>query len=1326
MKKTVSRIATTLISLGVALIVLIAIAIGVVRELVLQADDFRPDLVELVERKSGLQFEIDSLQGSWTGLAPRFRMGGVELRTGEGQRVAYSEKIDLEILLLRSLWNLQPRFRLQLDGVQLQTRYEDGQLKIVGFTADTTSASPEEMQRLVDLLSSQPLLALSNSRIGVIGLYDTPVALRVSRIQSEAAEHRRYLRGRFSVAGPSALAFEMRGRVTGSLFQRHGISGNLYLESRNANWLPWIPTEHRKLAQAELKSLQAGGKFWLKLKRGSLDEIVSSFSASKVELSSDNDVQPPYIQQLTTRLRWRGQINDEWKLELQDMNMQTKRFDWRPNRLSLFAQQQTADTTLYRIIADDVDIEPWVNYYLGIEEKDNKVRQTLSKLRPSGKVRDLNLELVLKEDQIADYRFGFSLNGFENRPWKKWPGLHDLDLKAWGKEGMFLVKLDDDRLELNYPWLFRDHIVLHSVQGNLRLLNTDSGFQLQSDPIQARTGDVQGVTQLSLELPKDKAISPFIRLQTTLRNGDGSKASTYLPAGVLQSDLLAWLDQAIMGGHLLRGDIIAHGPIRKGTPEKRTVLLGFTANDATFRFLPDWEEPIREGEADVIIDRGAVEVHATTGRYFDQQIVQANVSLPRYHSKRTHMLTVQGETRGKAETGVNVLKQTPLSQYVGEVAQDMTLSGNLGVNLRLDAPLHKVSDETLRVRADIDVGNGTLNLLSQNVQIDDLNGQMVFDLDKGLQGENITGRVFGGDILGEITTTRQDRGQQIQVNLSGEADLALLELWQPSPFWKTVKGRLPYQFGLYIPLGEMQQQHPPYFQVQSELQGVQLDFPAPFFKAAETTKPFTLRMGLGNGTKEWQVKYDQRLSAIGQWNDQQLVKAMLRLGPGNVSLPPQNRIVVQGTLSELDDARWRDWFQRMNAREADEITVVSREPDLSLLHRLDDSAVRIERLVLGGTVLGRTDLSVKRSEQGWRCWVDNPKVKGVADLPFYMAGSPELYSQQNAPVKVDIASLVLPEDDKTDEEKKTAQQNWRPMNLSPKRLPPMDLRIQAFKLGERDLGRWDVQLKPTAQGLDLASISAQIQGVSITGAGKWNETESGNRYSIANIHLRAANAADVMRVWGATPTLSSKSAKADMQLSWSGAPFEMALSRTRGDITASLEDGVFYNVSNNAAGKLWGALNFETLLRRLQLNFDDLRESDMVYDEINARLSLNRGDIHLQNMNLDSPSIKMGASGNINMEQNTLDMGLDVTVPITRNLVLPAAVIGGVPAAATVFVVEKVLGSQFDKLTTIKYAVNGPFESPRISVKDSFSIIPKQVGEAVIGNEEKAVQGAQP
>jgi len=1327
-KKVASGVAKKILALLVTVLVLCAILIGVVRELVHQIDDFKPELVAFVNQKTGMYLSIETIKGSWTGLVPRFLVHDISLRAEAGSEPLMSAKtVDFELLLIRSVKNRQPRFRLNIDGAELHAEYKDGRFSLRGFTPDKKQ-SKEKLEEVVDFIVAQPRIAITNTELSVDGLYAQRVDLHVHQLQSEAGLQRRYLKGYVSASGPGHLSFRLTGRVSGSVFSKSGLSGNVFLDSEATDWLPWIPQQHRSFANAKVESLTGGGRFWVKLKRGALAEIVSDFTANDIKLSSSNDVQPPEIEKLSGKIRWTGRLHDEWKLELQDLNMKTRRFTWRPDRLSLFAQQQTHNSELYRISIDDVDIEPWVKYYLGIQGKDSDIYKTISKLRPSGKVRDLNLELVVEGEKILDYRFALSLAAFENRSWKNYPGFHDVDVQAWGKKGLFIFRLNDDFVELDYPHLFRDALSINKLKGNVSLEINEDGYNLQSDVIQAATPYAQGGLQLSLSLPKDKEISPFIKLQATLRNGDASQASLYLPAGILDDKLVSWLDQAIQAGHLLRGDIIAHGPLRKGTAEKRTVMLGFTGENAVFRFLPDWKEPIRQGLVDVIIDRGAVEAHAVSGTYYDQKIQHATVTLPRYKPSQPHILSVRGKTQGQAQSGFKVLTETPLAGYLGEFIHDFSMTGALDVSLKLDAPLqHKAQPETtpdgeevvenpgLAVTANIDLSEGSLAIASQGLQVEDLSGEVEFDLDRGLQAHQLTGTLFNGPLVGEITTTRLEQGRQIQLNVAGNGALQKIKEWKPMPVMTAVSGTIDYQFGLYIPMGDMARKHPKYFQVYSNLRGVQVDLPPPFAKPAAVDSVFSLRRTLEDDASELQLKYNDSLSLVLLNSETQLLKGMVRFGPGSVSLPEKNRLVVQGVLAEFDDQKWRASFNRVPKASENK----TEQFDSSALKMVDDTALRIEQLRIAGTDYGRADISVRRTERGWKTWLDNSRVSGVADLPLYLLESAKQLPRQKQPVNVTLTRVHIPKSE--DQEQET---DWTPMDLSPRLFPPVNININELKVGDADFGRWDLKLIPSEQGMDITQLNCTTQSLSLTGTGQWHESAKGNRFTRVSAQVKGENAADIMRIWGATPTLSSKSATADLQLGWPGAPIEMAVSRLRGDIKAELEDGIFFNVSSNAAGKLWGALNFETLMRRLQLNFDDLRESDMVYDEITGDFNLNQGLLEIKSMHIDSPSIKMSVSGKLDMEPGVLDMGLDVTLPVTRNLILPAAVIGGVPAAATAFVVEKMLGSQFDKLTTIKYAVQGTIDEPRISVKDSFSIIPKQVGEAVLGNEKPAADKA--
>ena len=170
-------------------------------------------------------------------------------------------------------------------------------------------------------------------------------------------------------------------------------------------------------------------------------------------------------------------------------------------------------------------------------------------------------------------------------------------------------------------------------------------------------------------------------------------------------------------------------------------------------------------------------------------------------------------------------------------------------------------------------------------------------------------------------------------------------------------------------------------------------------------------------------------------------------------------------------------------------------------------------------------------------------------------------------------------------------------------------------------------------------------------------------------------------------------------------------------MSMKIKDGHFLNVNSGAVDKVWGALNFQTLLKRLRLNFSDLSSDDLTFEEIDGALRLHNKVLTVDKMEIDSPAVGIALKGDVLLAQERLALKLDVAIPVTRNLVLPAAAVGGLPAAATAYVIEKMLGKQLDKLTTVKYIVEGTFDNPEIKVKDSFSVIPKPLRESMLSTE---------
>lgn len=1312
-RRVASHLAKTLLWMAMVLLVLAAVLVGVARQFVSSLHEIQPEVADYLSRQTGLVVAFDDLNASWKGLAPRFQLHNFRIQQNATTPPAILVRdLDLEILLLQSVLHLQPRVRLNLDGALLTINQQDGRMSIAGLEqkAPTDANARINAEDIADLISAQPRVSITDSRVIVNGWYPQPVVLNLQHLRAEAGRITRYLAGDVVLQGPTQLAFQLRAKVRGSFFRQHSLTGDIYLDTAQADWLPWLPEDNRRFKQVELTSLQGGNEIWLQFNKGVLLDATARFIFHEFNLHSDNEIQPPLIKTLSGVARWQREDNGGWKAGFYDFQMVTPRFNWQPDRLSLAATPQQDGGVQYGLTLDNADITPWLNYFLSTQPAEGKLYETLKALRPAGKLQQLALFILHKDTQLLDLRLAARVEQFNSRAWEKYPGFRDLDLTLWAKNDLMIARLDDDYLELNYPYLFRDTLVLKHVDGGLALNRVEDGFLLQSGLLHLNTDDVRTATQFSLLLPTDKSLPPFMQLHSTLRDVDAEKKSLYLPAGVIPPKLLTWLDESILAGRLVRGDIVVHGPLGPDYKYDRRILLGFSVNDADLRFLPDWEEPVRHADADVLVDRGSVWAQVTRGEYFGQTLASGLVEMAQVPAGQQHILSVKVETTGPAESGFAILQKTPLAKLAGEAVKDMALQGDMAVKLDLAVPLDK-GDIKTSAAVDVALAQGQFQLLSRKLIVNDLSANVHFDLENGLSATALEGQTLGGPVTGSIKTQPFKQGGQItSLAFAGTAAVASLQDWLRLSLLAPLSGQTHYQAQMELPLGDARQHKHGFINITSDLKGTAVELPAPFGKAAERKSDFRVWLSLDRDPSLISVRYADLFEFSSQSAQGQMQKGVLSLGGKKAVMPTGDYFVVNGRLPRLSTSEWMPVLEQLKSRSQQ----YSENIESSRLTLLDHSNIEIGELILGTKSVGRQHLGIRRQGAEWALQFSGDFLQGWAAIPGYILEDPAQYAQQTLPANIHIDRLLWP----VAEDETATPIEWEPLDFSPLQLPPANIAIERLMLGDGDFGRWIMKVRPQENGVELRDVTVQMRAMDFFGRGEWKD-DNGVRSSALWGDVRSDDIANVMRAWGSEPTMGSKVMNGSLNLQWPGAPFEFSLARSVGNLNMKLEDGSFYNVKSGVVGKFWGALNFETLLRRLQLNFKDLQDKDMVYDEITADAKLNRGILAVRDLQLESPALKLQTEGNINLPASELDMVMKVTVPVTRNLVLPAAAIGGVPAAATVWAIEKVLGSQFDKLTTIKYSVKGSFDDPQIAVMDSFNIIPDKVSENVLSNERK-------
>jgi len=90
-------------------------------------------------------------------------------------------------------------------------------------------------------------------------------------------------------------------------------------------------------------------------------------------------------------------------------------------------------------------------------------------------------------------------------------------------------------------------------------------------------------------------------------------------------------------------------------------------------------------------------------------------------------------------------------------------------------------------------------------------------------------------------------------------------------------------------------------------------------------------------------------------------------------------------------------------------------------------------------------------------------------------------------------------------------------------------------------------------------------------------------------------------------------------------------------------------------------------------------------------------------LRMKMPSGRMNMGGNFDLVNEQVDAELVATLPVATNLPWVVALLGGVPAAAGVYLTSKLVEKQVDRLSSISYTLSGPFDDVEVAVDKIFA-----------------------
>lgn len=1247
-----------LLTLALAALVLVAILVGLGRQFTPAITDYRAAIEARLSAAAGIPVRIGRVSGHWQGMSPFFLVQDLQLRdpAQPAMTLLRIPHLELRPSLWRSVLALEPRVDLRVRGLSIHLdQLPDGSLRLREL-ASLSRSDPAAARRALDLALRQPALAIEEGRLG-LALHGYPV-LTFTRINlvnlNEGPLHRLAGDVHLDRLG-KPVAVNMRLRGDPLAWQKGMLS--VWLDLPVLELDPWLPSAD--VAGIGLRSARGGGAFWLHFAGGRLQALQARPALSQLVFSSPAGVHQ--LQDVAGELAWQRE-RDGWQLSAQRLQGRLDNTAWPVPAWSVRQQQGRLVVAAANVnLADSLLLANRLSLPA-------PVATWLREATPAGHLSAVRTELASDEQgHWQARRIDARVEQLTAHATDRLPGGDNLaGWLHWTPEaGVAGLSVRQARLDLRQ--VFREPVAVDQLQGVLRWRREADDWRVETGRLLLGNADARGQALLALTIPRQRGASPHLSLLARLTDARVSSVWRYVPWPPAGDGTLAWLRRALVAGRVERGDFLVEGalhPLPGEAPLRQ--LMRFELRDAGLDYQPGWPA-LRALDGVVTIDGRHLQVVATQASLLDGTRATGVVAdIPDLARAR---LKVTGDVRAPGADLMRLFRDSPLRVHTAAVADNLALEGPVAGRLLLDIPLSRQLPPDTRVAVEATLADNRLRLPRLDLQAEGLSGQLRFTTARGLEAAGLQANLLGAPVSAGISSSvRQNVLQAVEVNVAGRIAAPALQQWLGGPLWQAMSGEAPYEASIRIPAGEARAQ----LNLSSSLAGMRILLPAPLGKGVE---PMTMRYqsSLGGREQTARLQLGRVLSAGLVWRESALHGALLRLNSVDVGWPSAAGLEVEGRLARLVLAEWQPWLDRFGKPEGAG-RVAASAPGLKRLE------LEMREMEAHGWRLRDARLSVLREAASWRLALANADMAGTLRLPDG-AGQWDL----------DLERLVWPLPGTPDD-----QSGGGAMPLSFSR--PVNARLRELLLRDYPgLGpvSVDARLSPSPYGIRVDNLRLAAEAATFEGRLDW-QWRGGVSTRLRGV-ATSGDVAALLKGMGYAPTLQSRNARAELDLSWRAAPQDLALKDLDGTLSLRVEDGRLLNVSAaTTASRVFGLVNIENIRRRLKGDFSDILMRGLTFDAVALDGAVQSGVMPRAVFDLTGPTLTARGEGRLDLAQQQIDQFFTVNVPVSSAAPLAAAVVAGPLVGGAVAAAEMAFKKQIQKVTVLHYRISGDWDDPQM------------------------------
>lgn len=1329
----------------ITLVILLATTISLVRYYLPLIENYHEDILELINsRVDNFDINAVSIRGNIDGFSPEIELYNVTVTAKGHDEVISVNELRLSIDLIRTLSSQRLFFeRLYVSNLDLLLVQSNAKLWGLRTVATKSTSEPLKVKLLVDQLWAIDNLSIQNINV-TLDSYDLP-KVKLPSIDINIVTRLNNKKLSLTVAGQSAkhplLALYARTRYN-PYDERFSFDSDMLLNEVDVvKYLPLLSTQYH------LNKFTASAKMTLNYAKeklvaeGFLDVNDFSYRLNKagIEELSLNDIDTQIRLSLSNSRQFISFNNTKLSKDGQHLSL--------PHGQIVFTPQQQ------NFYIDSLHVTELTGFIRHLwQGVDNKAMAYLNGLNPAGNLNKIHVSV--DERNWEDFSLVASADNINVDFYRNIPEIRNASgqLALSAMQGEFDIQSEGFGLHLKQ--IFKQGFQLDHTSGLLKWRIYDEALKgLDSDKasvkrlylsgdylkFQGGIGSAEGEFVLDLPLEtftKNSMFSPpILSLQIGIDDTQEKYIPQFLPL-MLSDKLQHWLTTNIQSARVSRADFIYHGSASRYSTLPRVTQLKLAIDDASVSYLEHWPS-VERIQGELVLDDTDIVANVSSAKVQGVKVKQATLSVKK-NNQGVARLNIDADYQASIDDAYRLLSIEPIAQPMNYALSDWQVQGKQAINgdVHIDLPLvtarKKSKQPALNVVVNAKLNKVSANHVERDLAFSHLQSTIRYSFREGLSAKKLSFKFLDEGFTGSISSFHK-AGSVYNTRLNFQGGLSKNKLmdWFDQPAFSLTSGALNAEG--YVYFGKQGSG----IKLHSDLKGLALNLPDPFFKDAASSMPFTLSLPFSGKNRILTAKLNDLANIQFRMGDHGIDAGRIILGIKHAPFE-KKKLIIGGQIKELDVEQWLTFVEKYTAAAKaatfdQSHSARKKAKGKSVNWNLSVDALSVRHLKAFGQQLERAQISVSDRINYWLVSLNQEKLTlkaripttdkpinldvQYADLSFIHSDDVVDVQQANeAEILLDLVSAVESEIDseiepQTVEPQEDVQHIVSVLSSTKMaQLPDINVQINQLNFGDDDFGGWEFELRASDRKVTLGNLKGQFRHLQLMANESgpaflsWNlddeRVEGEAFFSLFRGRLQGDNFSDVLLAWGYPELIISESFYFDIDVKWLGDPTDVDFESLYGTVSSNMTKGSFVDAPSSSTGalKFISALSLSNILRRVKLDFTDLTDKGLSYDTLNGKIRLDSGVVLFDKKSIEivGASSKINLLGQVDFMQENMDLELSVTLPLASNLPWIVALAAGLPTAAGVYIISKLLQTQVEKLSSAVYRVSGSFEDPEV------------------------------